>query len=86
MHDSTMPQLSIIPNPTSGEISITSTQNLGEVSVAVYDMLGIKQSTSSITIQKNNPVKVILPAVNGVYNLRVRSAERTYDLRVVVNR
>ena len=86
MHDSTMPQLSIMPNPTSGEISISSTQNLGDCSITVYDMLGIKQSTSSVILQKNNPAKIILPVANGVYNVRVLSAERTYDLRVMVNK
>ena len=80
------PQLSIIPNPSSGEISIISTHDLGEVSIAIYDMLGMQRGLNRVIIRKNNPAKLTLPEANGVYNVRVRSAERAYDLRVVLNR
>jgi hypothetical protein len=86
MLDSTLPTLRIVPNPTSGEISITSSGDLGAVNVAVYDMLGAKQNESIATMQKNSPTKIMLPAANGMYNVRVRSGERTFDLRVVVSR
>jgi hypothetical protein len=85
MHE-ILPQLSIIPNPTSGEISITSTQDLGDVTITVYDMLGVKQSMNALILQKGTPAKLVLPEANGVYNVRVRSAARTYDLRVVVSK
>ncbi len=86
MHDGTLPQLSIIPNPTSGNISITSTSDLGEVSVAVYDMLGVKRSVGSLSLGKNSPAKLMLPVGNGVYDVRVSSAEKNWDLRVVVSK
>ncbi len=86
LHNGTVPQLSINPNPTSGEVLISATQKLGEVSVDVYDMLGIKRSAGTLSLGKNSPAKFILPEVNGVYNLRIRSAEKSWDLRVIVSR
>ncbi len=86
IHDSTMPQLRIIPNPTSGDISITSSADLGEVSVAVYDMLGVKRSVNYVSIGKNSPVKVVLPLANGVYDVRVSYGTTLTDLPVIVTR
>jgi hypothetical protein len=39
-----------------------------------------------LPVYYNNPAKLALPAASGVYNVRVRSAERSWDLRAVVNR
>ena len=86
MHSGGLPQLSIAPNPTSGEVSLFSTEDLGDVSIAVYDMLGVQRGTDQLTIGKNTPVKFALPEANGIYTLRVKQAGRTYDLRVAVNR
>lgn len=86
IHRGILPQLRIVPNPASGVASIVTTHDIGIVNVEVSDMLGIKQSTSSATLQKNNPAKIILPSLNGVYNIHVRSADRTFDLRAIVNR
>jgi hypothetical protein len=85
LRDSTMPRLSIIPNPTSGEVSITSTVALGSVSIAVYDMLGVKQNVIYTTLQKNIPAKILLPSFNGVYNLVVQSLQNSWNLQAVVN-
>ena len=86
MHEGTMPQFSLSPNPTSGEISIISSANLGEVSVAVYDMLGVKQNLYSLSLSNNSVAKFMITARNGVYNVHVSSQTRAWDLRVVVNR
>jgi photosystem II stability/assembly factor-like uncharacterized protein len=85
LRDGTMPQLSIVPNPTSGEISISSTGDLGEVSITVYDMLGVKQNVGVAILKKNNPAKILLPVSNGIYNIEVRSLQSTWNLRAVVN-
>jgi hypothetical protein len=85
MLDGTVPQLSIIPNPTSGDISISSTRDLGNASIVIYNMLGVKQSNLNLPIGKNTPAKITMPLANGVYNLRVNYGSRAVDLRVVVN-
>jgi photosystem II stability/assembly factor-like uncharacterized protein len=86
LRDGTVPQLSIMPNPSNGEIAIFSTSDLGMVNVAIYDMLGIKQSASTYMFQKSHLVKIFLSSVNGLYNVVVRSVGMNFDLRVVVNR
>jgi photosystem II stability/assembly factor-like uncharacterized protein len=85
LRDSLMPRLSVVPNPTSGEVSITSTVALGEVIIAVYDMLGIKQNIIYATLQKNIPAKILLPSFNGVYNLVVQTLQNSWNLRAVVS-
>ena len=86
MLDSSMPKFSVSPNPSSGDISIISARDEGEVHIAVFDMIGTKRSESNATLKKNTPTKVTLPTVNGIYNLRVHSEGMDWDLRVVVSR
>ncbi|MFI5263266.1 MAG: T9SS type A sorting domain-containing protein, partial [Candidatus Kapaibacterium sp.] len=86
LHYGRTPDLNIIPNPTSGGASITSSMDLGEANVTIYDMLGIECGRTTILLRKNSPVKLSLPSFNGVYDVRVNSIGRTCDLRVVVNK
>ncbi len=85
LRDSSMPQLSIVPNPTSGEVSVSSTVSLGDVNIGIYDMLGVKQNIIHTNLQKNIPAKILLPQFNGVYNLQIQSFLNSWNLRAVVN-
>ncbi len=85
LRDSSMPQLSIVPNPTSGEVSVSSTVSLGDVNIGIYDMLGVKQNIIHTNLQKNIPAKILLPAFNGVYNLQVQTMQNSWNLRAMVN-
>ncbi len=86
IRDSSFPDLSVMPNPSNGDISIFSSCDLGNVHVIIYDMLGINRGENNITLYKNTPAKLISPVANGVYSVQVISPARIYDLRVVVNR
>jgi hypothetical protein len=86
IRNGTLPELNLIPNPTNGEISINTTRDLGEVNIIIYDMLGIMKGVNLVTLNKNTPTKLVLPSVNGVYNIRVKSITGSYDLRAIVNR
>ncbi len=86
LHTGSVPKLSIVPNPTGGEISITSTSDLGESDAVIYDILGIEKGVFPLSLSKNTPSKLFLPFGNGIYNIRIRTTERTFDLRVLVNR
>jgi len=86
MHYGEIPQFAVVPNPTLGDASITSSLNLGDATVTIYDMLGAEHGRSNISLSKNTPAKISLPASNGVYVLRVKSSAGTYDLRVIVKR
>jgi len=80
------PEISIYPNPSDGNIWITSSEDLGETTIAVYDMLGVERSRSIETLEGNTPVLLPLPEANGVYMLVLNSAGGTYNLRVIRHR
>ena len=86
MRDSTFPQLSIMPNPTNGDISISSSQDLGAVNVQIFDMLGVKRIEKSVILHKEIPAKILLTLMNGIYSIRVVSSNKIQDLIVVINR
>ena len=86
IRDSTFPNLVLMPNPTTGDIYISSSYDLGEAHVIIYDMAGVQRGESTIALGKNIPAKLILPVASGVYSVRIASPVRMYDLRVVVDR
>ena len=79
------PEFTIVPNPNSGAVWITSSADVGDATIAIYDMLGVKQSEirSKISAQ---PLELRLPAPSGVYTIEIRSASGTRTLRVVESR
>lgn len=86
LHHNQVPQVRITPNPTTGDVLITSSLNLGECSITVYDILGTEKGRQSLTLAKNSPAKILLSVGNGVYAVRIKSEIGSYDLRVVVNK
>lgn len=85
-----IPNFSIRPNPTTGNVELTSSLNLGDASVEVYDMLGTKRGAFAVTLAKDAPAHLTLPQAPtlgaGIYYLRVRSVAGVTSLRVVVAR
>lgn len=75
--------ISIYPNPADGTVWVSSSQDLGAVTIMVYDMLGIQRGELLSQISKNNPVELRLPEQSGVYNILVRSTVGVRMLRVV---
>jgi photosystem II stability/assembly factor-like uncharacterized protein len=86
IHYNQMPRLSLAPNPTSGDVMITASENLGDAEIIIYDMLGAEKGRPTINLQKNTPLKIILPSINGIYTIRIKTVNGVYDLRAVVNR
>jgi len=86
MRDSTLPQLRIVPNPASTEVSVISSADLGETAVTIFDMLGIKQSELQMEIAKDTPAKLALPLPNGIYDLHLVTSSASYDLRVLIRK
>jgi photosystem II stability/assembly factor-like uncharacterized protein len=83
IHLGVEPALSIVPNPANGNVWISSSSDLGTVTIEIYDMLGVQQSVVSGQISENNPMELLLPARSGVYNILVHSIVGTRTLRVV---
>jgi hypothetical protein len=77
------PTLSTVPNPTNGNVWISSNSDIGAVTIEVFDMLGTQQSVVSGQINENEPMELLLPNRSGVYNILVHSVVGTRTLRVV---
>jgi photosystem II stability/assembly factor-like uncharacterized protein len=81
-----IPNLSFSPNPTTGDLIISSSSDLGNATVEIYDMLGIERSQTELTLSVNSPIQLVLPQVDGIYTVRVRSAAGVYSSRMIVRR
>jgi photosystem II stability/assembly factor-like uncharacterized protein len=79
-----MPQLSIVPNPTSGNFSIASSHDLGIMKIEIFDMLGMRQTETFVTLSKAFPANVSMLPVDGVYNIRISNDILSANMRVVV--
>ena len=75
--------ITIYPNPASGNVWITSSANLGDVTFAIYDMLGTKRGEIVASVLKDNPIELTLPQADGVYNIIVNSPFGTNTIRVL---
>ncbi len=76
--------LSIIPNPTTGDVLISSSSDVGDATIEIYDMLGTLRSQTEMTLTANAPTKLTLPPVDGMYTIRVRSVAGVFSERVIV--
>ncbi|MDP4237171.1 MAG: T9SS type A sorting domain-containing protein, partial [Bacteroidota bacterium] len=71
------PQLSIVPNPSSGVYTISSSKPLGEVRIFVTDRLGVLRSTQTGELSAEKNMKLDLEFLpSGVYFVRVSGSNR----------
>ncbi len=61
--------ISVYPNPANGNVWIYASDDLGTVTIMVYDMLGVERSSMQANIQKDSPLELTLPDADGVYNI-----------------
>ncbi len=76
----------VYPNPSDGNVWVTSSQELGEVTIAIYDMLGAERGRWEGKIEGNTPVLLRMPNADGIYTIVVHSAAGTYEMRAVRDR
>ena len=86
MRNGHIPNLSFSPNPTTGDVIISSSTDLGTATIEIYDMLGTKRSQTEMTLTANAPTQLTLPQADGMYTIRVRSAVGVFSSRVIVRR
>ncbi len=79
-----IPSFSIRPNPTTGEVLLSSSVDMGEATIEVYDMLGAERSSEVLTLTANSPFTLTLPSGDGMYYLRIRSSQGVSGSRVIV--
>jgi photosystem II stability/assembly factor-like uncharacterized protein len=86
VHLGQTPRLSVQPNPSTGDVTISCDYDIGDVTIDVYDMLGTERGRVSATIAKSSPIQISLPATAGVYYIRVISQAGVENMNVVVAR
>jgi hypothetical protein len=79
-----IPTFTIRPNPTMGDAELTSSLDLGDAEVEIYDMLGIKRADITVTLAKDTPAHISLPDAAGIYYLRIKSAAGISSMSVIV--
>ncbi len=86
IHFGQTPLLSIVPNPTANNVRISSSLDLGNTTIAIYDMLGTLRNETEVTVRKFEPMELALPDADGVYTVAIESAAGAYLLRVIKQR
>ena len=76
--------LQVYPNPTSGEIQVTSYE-LQVTSIEVYDVMGRKALTSPVSFPSLETILNIAHLPPGIYFLRIQTDEGVVVRKVVKN-
>ncbi len=84
LQDSTIPTFSIRPNPTMGEVTLTSSMNFGVAEVEIYDVLGVQHANLTVTLSNDAPAIFSLPDAAGIYYVRINSIAGVRSMSVVV--
>ena len=83
VHLGVVPTFSIRPNPANGDVWISSSDDIGDVTFAIYDMLGVERGEIVASVSKDNVVELTLPQADGVYNIVAKYSNGTSMMRVV---
>jgi hypothetical protein len=76
--------LSIRPNPTMGDVELTSSLDLGNAEVEIYNVLGVKRADLWVTLSKDAPALLSMPDGAGIYYVRVNSTAGVRSMNVIV--
>jgi hypothetical protein len=71
--------VNILPNPTSGDITITTVNKLGEMVIEIFDISGRRLINQKITVD-DHVSKLNVDLINGVYLVRI---SKTVHERVI---
>ncbi len=83
LHLGQAPLFRIWPNPASGNVWVSSSTDISNGTLEIYDMLGAKRSEVVAGLQKDIPMELTLPDADGVYQVILRTAQGMGSLRVI---
>jgi len=86
VHLGKVPVFRVVPNPSDGNVSISSSIDLGAVTIVIYDILGTERSRFEEPMVGNAPVTLPLPDADGIYTIVLNSTTGTNVLRVARRR
>ncbi len=67
-----------------GDVELTSSVNIGDAEVEIYDVLGVKRADLTVTLSKDAPALFSLPDAAGIYYLRIHSIAGVRSMSAVV--
>lgn len=86
IHWGKIPQLTLVPNPTTGNVSIIPNETMGLTTISVIDELGTVQFETTADLEANLPFNLTIPPVAGIYEVRINSAFGISNSRIVAIR
>ncbi|HEY3874252.1 MAG TPA: T9SS type A sorting domain-containing protein, partial [Candidatus Kapabacteria bacterium] len=86
IHLGIKPAFTIVPNPTSGSVYLTSNVDADVTTIEIYDMLGTNEGTFVVPLSASVPSELMLPKAAGIYTIVVHSTMGDEVLRAVEER
>ncbi|MBI4929135.1 MAG: T9SS type A sorting domain-containing protein [Bacteroidetes bacterium] len=79
--------ISIYPNPSTGEFSITTLSNINSMDVKVYNAIGEAVVAKKLNVPASGEAKINLSSnPDGIYLFQIKTSEGTITKKVVINR
>ena len=79
--------ISIFPNPSTGEVSITTMSNIHSMDLKVYNAIGDAVVTKKMNVSASGETKINLSNnPNGIYLFQIKTSEGTTTKKIIINR
>lgn len=79
--------ISIFPNPSTGEVSITTLTNINSMDLKVYNAIGEEVVAKKINVSSSGETKINLSSKpDGIYLFEVKTSEGTITKKIIINR
>ncbi len=79
--------ISIFPNPSTGEVSITFLPNINSMNLKIYNAIGGVVLTKKINVSSSGETKINLSSKpEGIYLFEIKTAEGTITKKIIINR
>ncbi|MEK6614919.1 MAG: zinc-dependent metalloprotease, partial [Bacteroidota bacterium] len=79
--------ISIYPNPSTGEVSITSLSNINAMDLKVYNAIGEAVVAKKINVPASGETKINLrDNPDGIYLFQIKTSEGTITKKIIINR
>ncbi|AFL80535.1 fungalysin family metallopeptidase (M36) [Aequorivita sublithincola DSM 14238] len=74
----------VYPNPSNGAITIKSRSDVGEATIAIFDMNGRKVFNQKVELQESATINAS-GLTSGIYLMQINSADRSQTTKLIIN-